>query len=99
MNEKSSYRITIVGIIFTVLGLLIVFQMARVSIRDWDGRIRDRAAPYKTVQRLVYPARGNIYDRWGNLLAGNKQVYELGVELAYVSNAETIAATLNKMTR
>jgi len=42
-----------------------------------------------------YPERGNIYDRWGRLLAGNEDVYEIGVMLEYVTNPETIAQTLN----
>jgi cell division protein FtsI/penicillin-binding protein 2 len=42
----------------------------------------------------VYPERGSIYDRWGNLLAGNKTVYELGIDVNAVVNPESIAITL-----
>ena len=41
------------------------------------------------------PERGNIYDRWGRLLAGNEDVYEVGVMLEYVSNPTAIAQTLD----
>jgi cell division protein FtsI/penicillin-binding protein 2 len=40
------------------------------------------------------PERGNIYDRWGRLLAGDEDVYEVGVMLEYVTNPDTIARTL-----
>lgn len=46
----------------------------------------------------LYPARGEIYDRNGNLLAGNKTVYEVGVDLNTVrldGNAEAIALALS----
>ena len=46
----------------------------------------------------LYPARGEIYDRNGNLLAGNKTVYEVGVDLNTVrqdNNAEALALALS----
>lgn len=46
----------------------------------------------------LYPARGEIYDRNGNLLAGNKTVYEVGVDLNTVrldNNTEAIALALS----
>ena len=41
------------------------------------------------------PDRGNIYDRWGSLLAGNVEVYEVGLELRNI-NAERDAETIAK---
>jgi len=46
----------------------------------------------------LYPARGEIYDRNGNLLAGNKTVYEIGVDLNTIrqdNNSEAIALALS----
>lgn len=46
----------------------------------------------------LYPARGEIYDRNGNLLAGNKTVYEVGIDLNTVrldNNAEALALALS----
>jgi cell division protein FtsI/penicillin-binding protein 2 len=42
----------------------------------------------------IQSERGYIYDRWGNLLAGNKEVYEVGVELQYVVNPAAIASAM-----
>ena len=36
-----------------------------------------------------------MYDRRGNLLAGNRTVYEVGVELRFVENPQTIAQTVS----
>ena len=33
---------------------------------------------------MFYPERGEIYDRNGHLLAGNRTVYEVGVSLSEV---------------
>ncbi len=37
--------------------------------------------------QTFYPERGEIYDRNGHLLAGNRTVYEVGVSLREVKNA------------
>ena len=44
--------------------------------------------------------RGNIYDRWGNLLAGNNEVYEIGVNLNQIteSNKNEIINFLSSLT-
>ncbi len=41
--------------------------------------------------QTIYPDRGNIYDRWGHLLAGNETTYEVGLYVDDVVNPETIA--------
>ena len=43
---------------------------------------------------ILQPPRGQIYDRWGNLLAGNEIVYEVGVELIDVGEGEEHALAL-----
>jgi cell division protein FtsI/penicillin-binding protein 2 len=47
------------------------------------------------VLRVVNPARGHIYDRGGNLLAGNKTVFEVGVELKAIEEPESIALAVS----
>ncbi|HXD12397.1 MAG TPA: penicillin-binding protein 2, partial [Anaerolineales bacterium] len=44
--------------------------------------------------RMFYPERGEIYDRNGHLLAGNRTVYELGVNLSQMRNPQALASTL-----
>ncbi|OGO34954.1 MAG: hypothetical protein A2Z03_05250 [Chloroflexi bacterium RBG_16_56_8] len=49
------------------------------------------ASAYATELKTYYPDRGEIYDRTGHLLAGNKTVYEIGVNLNAVKDANAIA--------
>ena len=44
----------------------------------------------ETVQTF-YPEHGEIYDRNGHLLAGNKTVYEIGVDLKSIKDKHAIA--------
>ncbi|MEJ2758213.1 MAG: penicillin-binding protein 2 [Anaerolineales bacterium] len=50
---------------------------------------------YQGVWLEIKPPRGPIYDRDGYLLAGNKIVYEVGLELQYKGTPEAIAQVLN----
>jgi cell division protein FtsI/penicillin-binding protein 2 len=43
---------------------------------------------------MVYPERGEIYDRNGHLLAGNRTVYEVGVSLEDMTDPQAMAYTL-----
>lgn len=45
--------------------------------------------------QTLFPERGQIYDHQGHLLAGNKTVYEVGINLRDVKTPKTIALTLS----
>ncbi len=96
MISENVWRYTLLGTIFSLLAVAIVGQMVRIQLNPeqvayfkemWDANLGD--------YRTIYPARGQIYDRYGNVLAGNTKVYEIGVELAWVENPHTIALALN----
>jgi len=91
-------RFQFTGIICTILGFLVVFQVARIQtsaphqeISKWAGE----TFGYET--KTLTPERGNIYDRNGNLLAGNMIVYEIGLDLQSVANPHTIAEVLSPL--
>ena len=44
---------------------------------------------------MFYPERGEIYDRNGHLLAGNRTVYEVGVSLSEMESPEALAYILS----
>src|SRR5688572_25515855 len=44
---------------------------------------------------MIYPERGEIYDRSGHLLAGNRTVYEVGVSLSEMRDPEAMAGALS----
>ena len=95
MNNQSSWRYTTLGILLTSLAVFIVVQMLRIQLSPQAEAIRDKGELYSGTWRTLTPARGQIYDRRGNLLAGSSTVYEVGVILAEVENPSTIALAMN----
>jgi cell division protein FtsI/penicillin-binding protein 2 len=80
------------GMILSIVGVLIVFQVVRIQNSAAAQTLSAEAVQnYDYQVKKIYPERGSIYDRWGRLLAGNKEVYEIGVDLRYVKNPESIA--------
>jgi cell division protein FtsI/penicillin-binding protein 2 len=95
--KTSNFRLSLVTIFCLVAILTIIIQMFHIqnSAEAQDFLLFD--SQYQSAYVTVYPARGSIYDRWGNLLAGNEQVYEVGVDYNTVVNPETIAEAANKV--
>jgi cell division protein FtsI/penicillin-binding protein 2 len=93
-SETINWRYNLVGMLFGFIALMIVAQILRIQLSPQAHIFREQGDIYAGEWRIVKPARGLIYDRWGNLLAGNQTVYEIGVELKDVRNPETIAFTL-----
>src|SRR5512137_1932478 len=62
-------------------GVAIPVQIVRIqNSQEVAGVTGNGSYEWKT----FYPTRGLIYDRNGNLLAGNKTVYEVGINLTYI---------------
>ena len=93
-SETINWRYNLVGMLFGFIALMIVAQILRIQLSPQAHIFREQGDIYAGEWRTVKPPRGLIYDRWGNLLAGNQTVYEIGVELKDVRNPETIAFTL-----
>jgi cell division protein FtsI/penicillin-binding protein 2 len=89
-------RLNFAGILFSVVGILLFAKIIQLQTNpkfiDFSEEITGLTATY---EEIVYPERGDIYDRWGILLAGNKIVYEIGVDLRFVNNLETIITTMD----
>lgn len=91
----NSSRYSVLGALLSVFPFMIIFQLVRIQVDP--GLVQtvreiheELTLPYMTIN----PARGQIYDRRGSLLAGNQTVYEVGVELQFVKNPQTIAQTV-----
>jgi cell division protein FtsI/penicillin-binding protein 2 len=96
MNKELIWRLRMLGTTFSMISLLVIGQLVRVQFDVKQGEKLE--AQWKLHQggwRTVFPARGLILDRNGNLLAGNEIVYEVGVDLVQVRNPQTIGLTLN----
>ena len=79
---KNLGRLNILGIILTTLTGLIFMRMIYVQFSNGGQELlKEAEANYRYEHEEIVPARGSIYDRWGNLLAGNKVVYEVGINL------------------
>lgn len=83
------------ALLLSVLAVLVLLQMVRiqnsVAAQDLTVQIgKERNYDIRTIQ----PERGSIYDRWGHLLAGSRQVYDIGVARDQVNDAETISNVL-----
>ncbi len=95
MKPLHSFRYLFIAVFFALLSLAIIVQMVRIQDSKSAAELRAQGELYSGEMHKVYPERGDIYDRWGHLLAGNEQIYEVGVDLQYVQDPQTIAATLN----
>jgi cell division protein FtsI/penicillin-binding protein 2 len=97
ISESHAWRQKLLGLAFAVFCALIIGQLIRLQVFPHTQTIRARWGIFTTENRTITPPRGLIYDRWGNLMAGNRKVYEVGVELRHVKNPQTIAHTLNSI--
>ncbi len=97
--KPSTLRFKIVNIAFLVVAALIIFAIFDIQVSASAAPLLRWAQPYEQQTVMVSPTRGSIYDRWGNLLAGNQTVYEVGVDLNLVQNGnpETIAKVANEV--
>jgi len=92
LNTSTFFRLKIMGILLSIAGGMIIFQVIRIQNSSAAQSLSaDAIKNYDYEEKKIYPERGSIFDRWGHLLAGNKEVYEVGVDLRYIKNAETIA--------
>ena len=95
MKKSMLSRLTLIGIVLSSSSLLIILQMLHIQNSTKHQELSQWAdEEYSYAIENYTPERGNIYDRYGRLLAGDEDVYELGVMLEYVTNPDTIARTL-----
>jgi len=91
MKNHHHSRYTVLGIVFGFVALLLIGRLVYIQI---GPQTEDLEAIEKADSKQLLdldPVRGDILDRQGRMLAGNKQIYEVAVELNYVLNPESIA--------
>ncbi len=79
-------------IVFALMAGAIVMRMLLIQTTSAAVTIGEIGEQNAYEYRKILPERGSIYDRWGHLLAGNIEVYEVNVDTRYVRNPETIAS-------
>ncbi len=93
---KKQYQVralTFAGLLF-FLSVLIVLRIIVIQTSKEAEQFRMRGDEFEGQFQTLFPQRGQIYDRNGHLLAGNKTVYEVGVTLSDMRNAKSIAQAL-----
>ncbi|MFN8412298.1 MAG: penicillin-binding protein 2 [Anaerolineales bacterium] len=95
MRQQYARRSQVIIYAMGMVGLAIIVQMLRIQNSSEAAIFRQQASNYAYELKTFYPDRGEIYDRSGHLLAGNKIVYEVGVNLGVVKDANAIATALS----
>lgn len=95
MNRQFFWRSMTVGILLAVISLSILIQIINIQTGKEAESIRSLASAYTYRRLTLFPPRGEIYDRKGHQLAGNRLVYEVGVDLPLVREPESIAMAVS----
>ena len=95
MRQQYARRTQVLSSVMGFIALAIIVQMTRIQNSPEAAIFRQQASNYAYVLRTFYPDRGEIYDRGGHLLAGNKSVYEIGVDLNIVKDPHAIASAVS----
>jgi cell division protein FtsI/penicillin-binding protein 2 len=100
--DDQKMRLSILAVVLSVMPVLIVLMIFRIQVdRVEASRLEAYAESHSNIKPQVAPMRGQIYDRYGNLLAGNETVYEVGIDLAirdfYKETPESLAMTLSSI--
>ena len=91
MRQQYGRRSQVLSAALAFFAFAIVFQMTRIQNSPEADTFRQLSKDYSYEWRTFYPNRGEIYDRNGRLLAGEKIVYEIGVDLNIMTDAHAIA--------
>jgi cell division protein FtsI/penicillin-binding protein 2 len=93
----TGWRFNLISILFLLGGLMIILQIIRLQFSPDRTQFVSQGDQYNRTLHIFYPPRGDIYDRWGRLLAGSTLVYEVGAQVDNVDNPDSIAFALSKV--
>lgn len=94
MRQQYALRVQFLAGAMGLIAFAIIAQMTRIQNSPEAALFRQQASNYAYELRTFYPDRGEIYDRNGHMLAGNKTVYEVGVNLTIVKDPHAIATAV-----
>jgi cell division protein FtsI/penicillin-binding protein 2 len=94
MRQQYAIRsmFIVVGLLIVAVGVIV--QMIRIQNSEQAKIFLTQGDLYSGEFRTFYPERGEIYDRNGHLLAGNRTVYEVGVSLTEMQDVDAMAYVL-----
>jgi cell division protein FtsI/penicillin-binding protein 2 len=94
MRQTYAVRSLILAAGLVFVGLAVIVQMIRIQNSEQAKIFLSQGDRYAGEFSMVYPERGEVYDRGGHLLAGNRTVYEVGVSLIEMESPESLAYIL-----
>jgi cell division protein FtsI/penicillin-binding protein 2 len=97
VRERYAWRSLMIAGILAFIGLSVILQIIRIQTGPEAVVFRQQGDLYLWVPKTFYPERGAIYDRTGHLLAGNKTVYEVGVQLSDIVDKPALATTVARV--
>lgn len=78
--------------LFIGLGIVVLLLLGKIfSLQILEGRYKEDADRNSTIYETIYPTRGVIYDRNGEILVGNKVAYDILVSPREVQPFDTVA--------
>src|ERR1041384_363736 len=96
MRQQYTIRSTIIVAGLVLVTLAVIAQMIRIQTSQQAKVFLSQGDRYAGEFQTFYPERGEIYDRNGHLLAGNRTVYEVGVSLSEMTSPDSLANILSK---
>lgn len=97
MRSDFNKRIALFQILFGILLTGVVIRVMVIQASPEGALFREMGQQSAWSQKVLKPERGRIYDRAGNMLAGNKIVYEVAVTLNQMQDPQTVAMTLSNI--
>lgn len=91
MRQQYGRRSQVLAGALALFALAIVVQITRIQNSPEAEIFRQQSEAYAYEYRTFYPNRGEIYDRKGRLLAGEKIVYEIGLDLNIMTDPHAIS--------
>src|ERR1017187_1809168 len=86
MNGNDNRRLVVIGT-FVMVGIIFIARLCYIQLLDKD--YKQFASDNSLRKEVIYPPRGLIYDRKGNILVGNETIYDVMVIPAKVKDLDT----------
>jgi len=94
MRQQYAIRSMVIVFGLVIVGIGVIVQMIRIQNSEQAKTFLSQGDMYAGEFRTFNPERGEIYDRNGHLLAGNRTVYEVGVSLSEMKDVNAMAYVL-----
>ena len=93
-DEKSNFRFNIITMLVYIVGIVLIVQLFNLQVID-GASYREQSNTRLSRVSSIQAARGSIYDRSGNELAGVKTQNDVEMYKTNISNEELNNAILN----